>query len=251
MGGARGLESAPPTAATWSPRRRLALRPPRNLTPLLRLIGLIALAILVVVLLVVWVEGCTAEAKRDRNSTYLADIGAIGNASAQLGQQLGTLLTTPGLNAGGPRREARRLRPDGREPDAAARRTSTAPGPMVVPNDGRRRGAALPRERAPRPADRVQGDGRRDGRERRGRAAPRADAAPPRERHHLDGLVPGSRPRSSSRTRGSRASTSRRRSSSRPTTSSARARSRRSGSGSRARRPAARRPASTATRSRT
>jgi hypothetical protein len=73
--------------------------PPRNLTPLLRLIGLIALAILVVVLLLVWVEGCTTDAKRDRNSTYLADIGAIGNASARLGQQVGTLLTTPGLNA--------------------------------------------------------------------------------------------------------------------------------------------------------
>jgi CARDB protein len=73
-------------------------RPPRNLTPLLRLIGLIALAILVVVVLVVWVEGCTTNAKRDRYSTYLADIGAIGNASARLGQQLSTVLTTPGLN---------------------------------------------------------------------------------------------------------------------------------------------------------
>ena len=47
---------------------------PHNLTPLLRLIGLVALAILVVVLLVVWVEGCTADAKRDRNETYLAEI---------------------------------------------------------------------------------------------------------------------------------------------------------------------------------
>jgi CARDB protein len=79
--------------------RGSGFRPPRNLTPLLRLIGLIALAILVIVLLVVWVEGCTEEAKLDRNRTYLADIGAIGNASARLGQQLGTLLTTPGLNA--------------------------------------------------------------------------------------------------------------------------------------------------------
>ena len=78
--------------------RGSGFRPPRNLTPLLRLIGLIALAILVVVLLVVWVEGCTEEAKLDRNRTYLADIGAIGNASARLGQQVATTLTTPGLN---------------------------------------------------------------------------------------------------------------------------------------------------------
>jgi hypothetical protein len=94
-----GFEPAPPTDRG---RRRggggSRFGAPRNLTPLLRLVGLIALAILVVVLLAVWVEGCTAEAKRDRNSTYLAEIGAIGNASARLGQQLSTTLTTPGLN---------------------------------------------------------------------------------------------------------------------------------------------------------
>src|SRR5215468_79169 len=94
-------EGSEPLPATERGRRGRGsgFRPPRNLTPLLRLIGLIALGILVIVLLVVWVEGCTEEAKLDRNRTYLADIGAIGNASARLGQQLGTLLTTPGLNA--------------------------------------------------------------------------------------------------------------------------------------------------------
>ena len=71
---------------------------PRNLTPLLRLIALIALAILLIVLLVVWVEGCTTEAKRDRYESYLAQIGAVGTASAKLGQQVATTLTTPGLN---------------------------------------------------------------------------------------------------------------------------------------------------------
>ena len=90
--------SDPPPGTGRGSRRGSGFRPPRNLTPLLRLIGLIALAILVVVLLVVWVEGCTADAKLDRNRTYLADIGSIGNASAKLGQQVSTLLTTPGLN---------------------------------------------------------------------------------------------------------------------------------------------------------
>jgi CARDB len=91
-----GFESLPPNDRE---RRGRGSRfgPPRNLTPLLRLIGLIALAILVIVLLVVWVEGCTEDAKRDRNEAYLADIGAIGNASARLGQQVSTTLTTPGL----------------------------------------------------------------------------------------------------------------------------------------------------------
>src|SRR4029079_5307415 len=109
--------------------------PPRNLTPLLRLIGLIALAILVVVVLAVWVEGCAADAKLDRNRTYLADIGSIGNASAKLGQQLSTLLNTPGLNEedldaklGGYVQTA--------ENQMQQAEDLNAPGPMVVPNGG-------------------------------------------------------------------------------------------------------------------
>ncbi len=130
-----GLEaqSAPPERGRRG--RGSGFRPPRNLTPLLRLIGLIALAILVVVLLVVWVEGCTTEAKLDRNRTYLADIGAIGNASARLGQQVGTLLTTPGLNAedldaklGGYAQTA--------ENQVQQAQDLNAPGPMVGPNEG-------------------------------------------------------------------------------------------------------------------
>jgi len=71
-------------------------RSPGNLTPLLRLIGLIALAILIVVLLAVWVEGCSSDRKAERYRDYSTEIGAIGNASARLGQQLATTLTTPG-----------------------------------------------------------------------------------------------------------------------------------------------------------
>jgi hypothetical protein len=77
--------------------RRPRFRSPGNLTPLLRLVALIALAILIVVLLVVWVEGCATDRKRDRYGTYITEIGAVGNASARLGQDLATLLTTPGL----------------------------------------------------------------------------------------------------------------------------------------------------------
>src|SRR5262245_34480184 len=130
-----GSESQPQPTERGRRGRGSGLRPPRNLTPLLRLIGLIALAILVVVLLVVWVEGCTEEAKLDRNRTYLADIGAVGNASARLGQQLGTLLTTPGLNAedldaklGGYVQTAENQQQQAED--------LNAPGQMVVPNQG-------------------------------------------------------------------------------------------------------------------
>ncbi|HEU5009787.1 MAG TPA: hypothetical protein VFT33_03715 [Gaiellaceae bacterium] len=129
-----GYEPQPPSERGRR-RRGSGFRPPRNLTPLLRLIGLIALAILVVVLLVVWVEGCTAEAKLDRNRTYLADIGAIGSASARLGQQVATTLTTPGLNQedldaklGGYVQTA--------ENQTQQAENLNAPGAMEVPNGG-------------------------------------------------------------------------------------------------------------------
>jgi hypothetical protein len=130
-----GFDSQPPGSGRGRRGRGSGFRPPRNLTPLLRLVGLIALAILVVVLLAVWVEGCAADAKLDRNRTYLADIGSIGNASAKLGQQLGTLLTTPGLNEedldaklGGYVQTAQNQMQQAQDLDA--------PGPMVVPNAG-------------------------------------------------------------------------------------------------------------------
>jgi len=72
-------------------------RPPGNLTPLLRLVALLALAILIVVLLAVWVEGCAADRKTERYRDYMAEIGSIGNASARLGEMISTTLTTPAL----------------------------------------------------------------------------------------------------------------------------------------------------------
>ncbi|HUG64543.1 MAG TPA: hypothetical protein VMK83_04930 [Gaiellaceae bacterium] len=130
-----GLETQPPIADRGGRGGGSRFGPARNLTPLLRLIGLIALGILVVVLLVVWIEGCTADAKRDRNSAYLADIGAVGNASARLGQQLSTLLTTPGLN-----QEDLDAKLGGfvQTADNQVRRAQdlNPPGQMVVPNAG-------------------------------------------------------------------------------------------------------------------
>ena len=163
-------------------RRGSGFRPPRNLTPLLRLIGLIALAILVVVLLVVWVEGCTADAKLDRNRTYLADIGSIGTRRRSSGSR-SARFTTPGLNEedldaklGGYVQTA--------ENQMQQAEDLNAPGPMVVPNAGRSRRCGIA-ERAPRTAGGVQGVDRRNGRHRGGRAAARPDEAPAGERHHL------------------------------------------------------------------
>jgi hypothetical protein len=86
----------PPRGRGPRPPRR-GMRTPGNMTPLLRLVGLIALAILVVVLLVVWAEGCSSNQKRDRYANYMVDIGSIGSASASLGDKFATTLTEPGL----------------------------------------------------------------------------------------------------------------------------------------------------------
>jgi hypothetical protein len=79
-------------------------RPPRTplrgtgaLTPLFRLAGLVALAILVVVLLAVWVQGCAADDDAVTYGDYMGQIDAVGKDSAKIGADLATLLTTPGL----------------------------------------------------------------------------------------------------------------------------------------------------------
>ena len=72
-------------------------RGPSALTPLLRLAALVALAILVVVLLAVWVQGCAAEDDAVAYGDYMGEVGAVGADSAKIGTDLATLLTTPGL----------------------------------------------------------------------------------------------------------------------------------------------------------
>src|SRR5712691_2549740 len=72
-------------------------RPPTGLTPLLRLAGLIAFAILIVVLLVVWVSSCQGQSKRQAFERYMANVAVIAKDSQGVGRQLSDLLTAPGV----------------------------------------------------------------------------------------------------------------------------------------------------------
>ena len=88
--------------------RRPQLRAPHGLTPILRLIGLVAFAILIVVLLVVWGQGCSSDKKRNDYSGAMTDIGTIG---AELRQDRHRPRRAPddaGAQAGGARDAARR-----------------------------------------------------------------------------------------------------------------------------------------------
>jgi hypothetical protein len=85
---------------TRSPERRPQrprLPSASKATPLLRLVGLVALAIVLVVLLVVWVQGCSSDKQRDAYNDYMTEIGVVGSDSQKIGEDLATLITTPGL----------------------------------------------------------------------------------------------------------------------------------------------------------
>jgi hypothetical protein len=97
-------------------RSRRRIRPPRGGGPrrpsppppgavaLARLAGLVALAIAVIVVLVLWVGSCQGKSKHDEYSSYMADIQPIAQSSAAVGtalpNELGAVhLTLPGLQA--------------------------------------------------------------------------------------------------------------------------------------------------------
>jgi type II secretory pathway component PulJ len=83
------------------PRRRgprPPVRPPAGLTPLLRLVGLISFAILVVVLLVFWVNSCREDRRKDAYRDYVQDISTLAADSEALGRNLTGLLTSRGLS---------------------------------------------------------------------------------------------------------------------------------------------------------
>lgn len=104
-------------------------RPPAGFTPLLRLVGLVAFAILIVVLLVFWVQSCRSDSKHDAYADYMDEMGQVARDSAQVGRQLNTVLTTPGI-----RQAQLQNRIDGlaqqQEQDVARARELTPPGPL-------------------------------------------------------------------------------------------------------------------------
>ena len=95
-GGQRSPGGGPPPSGPRGPRRP-QFRPPQGITPLLRLAGFVVFAILVIVLLAVWVQGCAGDDTDTVYGNYMADMGAVGRDSQKIGNDLATLLTTPGL----------------------------------------------------------------------------------------------------------------------------------------------------------
>jgi hypothetical protein len=70
---------------------------PTGLIPLARLVGLIAIAIVVVVALVFWVGACQGKSKQDDYAAYAAKVRTIAQSSEQLGREFANKLAAPGL----------------------------------------------------------------------------------------------------------------------------------------------------------
>jgi CARDB len=79
------------------PRRPPPVRPPVGVTPLLRLAGLVAFAILIVVLFVFWISSCQGAGKKSSYQHYMQRVAVVAKDSEQIGRELNDALTTPGI----------------------------------------------------------------------------------------------------------------------------------------------------------
>src|SRR5438270_3912266 len=86
--GGRGGGERPP---------RPPMRAPTGLVPLARLVGLIAIAIVVVVGLVFWVGSCQGKSKHDEYASYADKVRALAAGDKKLGEEFAGRLLSPGL----------------------------------------------------------------------------------------------------------------------------------------------------------
>jgi len=84
----------PPRRDSEPPRRRprIPQGPPGGGQPLLRLAGLIAGGILLVVVLIIWVNACREDQKKAQYQDYMGEVAKISSDSAEIGSQLNQLL---------------------------------------------------------------------------------------------------------------------------------------------------------------
>ena len=92
------LRPRPGGRRTGGPPRRPTFRGPDGVTPLLRLVLLIALAIFVVIVLVFWIQSCRSDSRTNAYRNYMQDVTAVATASRAIGNDLNNQLTTPGIN---------------------------------------------------------------------------------------------------------------------------------------------------------
>jgi CARDB len=114
------------------PRRRLPRRPPAppGGPQLYRLGVLIAGAIVLAVILILVVQSCRSSQKQSEYEGYVDDVSGLAASSAELGGQLNTSLTTPGITLEDLRGDVEGLR-DQQEQLLRSAQELDAPGPLL------------------------------------------------------------------------------------------------------------------------
>jgi hypothetical protein len=124
--------------STESPRRdsepprrrpRIPQGPPGGGQPLLRLAGLIAGGILLVVVLIIWVNACREDQKKAQYDDYMGEVAKISSDSAQIGSQLNQLLFGSGSQIEDVQTELAGLR-DAQSQTVRRAEALDAPGPL-------------------------------------------------------------------------------------------------------------------------
>ncbi|HXH97964.1 MAG TPA: hypothetical protein VNH40_12220 [Gaiellaceae bacterium] len=73
------------------------MRPPTGAVALTRLVGLVAIGIVIVVALVFWIGACQGKSKHDEYASYMDSVREIAQSSAKVGQELVTKMASTGL----------------------------------------------------------------------------------------------------------------------------------------------------------
>jgi hypothetical protein len=71
--------------------------PPRGMTPIVRLLGLIAVLIAALVVFGLLIQSCASTSKEETYKNYVAKVASVAQSSNQTGNELATELTTPGV----------------------------------------------------------------------------------------------------------------------------------------------------------
>ena len=126
------VESTPDKERPPGKRRKLPKRPP---TPpggpqLYRLGVLIAGAILLAVIFILVINNCRGDQKQSAYEGYVDDVDAVATESAELGNQLNTRLTTPGIKLEALRSDVEGLR-EQQEQILGRTQELSPPGPLV------------------------------------------------------------------------------------------------------------------------
>src|SRR3954470_17837781 len=73
--------------------------PPRNLTPVLRLLALLAIVVAALVFFRVLLQSCSSTSKHDSYKNYMDKVSTIANSSEENGTAVANALITPGVKA--------------------------------------------------------------------------------------------------------------------------------------------------------